>query len=150
MVGNALGERNTENSRKHGKKWWCEIVILLLIEYYINRFGGRNPRIGVNHVHLCPSQFHVCECFNFLVLFRTYDVFLQIGFLCCKGLTKKMIVLFQCFFCNLVVLMMIRCLWCSGIYLQENSCLRDYNVVPLKVIICSFVLEEINLTRSII
>ena len=29
-------------------------------------FGGRNPKVGENHVHLCLSSFHVSECLTFL------------------------------------------------------------------------------------
>ena len=38
---------------------------------HVTPFGGRNPKVGVNHVHPCLSSFNVSECFYFLT-FRVH------------------------------------------------------------------------------
>ena len=42
-------------------------------------FGGRNPKVGVNHVHFCLSPFHVSECLYFPhIVLCAYDDALQL------------------------------------------------------------------------
>ena len=42
---------------------------------HVTPFGGRNPKVGVSHVHLCLSSFHVCECLTYLT-FSCFHVML--------------------------------------------------------------------------
>ena len=44
---------------------------------HVTPFGGRNPKVGVNHVHLCPSSFMCLNVFTFLTFFCTCDAVLQ-------------------------------------------------------------------------
>ena len=39
-------------------------------------FDGRNPKVGVNHVHFCLSPFHVFEClfYPFFMCLNVYFV----------------------------------------------------------------------------
>ena len=42
-------------------------------------FDGRNPKVGVNHVHFCLSPFDVSECLDFPhIVLCAYDDAIQL------------------------------------------------------------------------
>ena len=66
-----LVQRYSEEKIYEEIEWHYIVRFVIFNEIYVtgcDTFGGRSPKVGVNHVHFCLFLFHVSKCFIFLSL----------------------------------------------------------------------------------